>query len=176
MPSGKRPGDRPVDAVDARILLELTEHPRATTMAVADGVGISRNTAHSRMTRQESSGALGSFERRIMPESLGYPLTAYITAEVTQRALDKVAAALAAIPEVLQVDGVSGRSDLLIQVVAKHADDLYRIAGRILAIPGVERSTTALVMRKLVEYRVAPLLHRVVNGDVSDFPESEDAR
>lgn len=42
------PHDGPVDEVDAKLLLELTRHPRATTLALADRVGISRNTAQSR--------------------------------------------------------------------------------------------------------------------------------
>lgn len=151
----------PVDPVDARILLELSAHPRATTVAVADQVGIARNTAQARLTRLERNGALGAFERRISPRSLGYPLKAFITAQVTQRRLDDVATAMAAIPEILEVDGVSGSTDLLIQVVAAHADDLYRIAGQILAIPGVERTSTALVMRQLVGYRITPLLQRL---------------
>lgn len=153
------PHDGPVDAVDARILLELARHPRATTLAIADRVGISRNTAQSRLARLERSGALESFEHRISPAALGYPLTAFITAQVTQRLLDEVAAALADVPEVLQVQGISGPVDLMIQVVARDADDLYRIAGRVLAIPGVERTNTALVMRQLVGYRLTPLLH-----------------
>ncbi|HKS47034.1 MAG TPA: Lrp/AsnC family transcriptional regulator [Amycolatopsis sp.] len=154
------PHDGPVDAVDARILLELAEHPRATTLALADRVGISRNTAQSRLSRLEQSDALESFERRISPASLGYPLSAFITAQVTQRLLDEVAAALAAVPEVLQVQGISGPVDLMIHVVARDADDLYRIAGRILAIPGVERTNTTLVMRQLVDYRITPLLRQ----------------
>ncbi|GHE89911.1 AsnC family transcriptional regulator [Amycolatopsis deserti] len=153
------PHDGPVDAVDARILLELAEHPRATTLALADRAGISRNTAQSRLARLESS-ALDSFERRISPAALGYPLSAFITAQVTQRLLDEVAAALAGVPEVLQVQGISGPVDLMIQVVARDADDLYRIAGLILAIPGVERTNTALVMRQLLGYRITPLLRQ----------------
>jgi DNA-binding Lrp family transcriptional regulator len=149
-----------IDATDARILLELVKHPRATTIAVADQVGIARNTAHARLARLEQDGTLGSFEHRVSPEALGYPLTAFVTAQVTQRRLDEVAAALAAIPEVLQVHGISGPTDLLIHVVATNADDLYRIAGQILAVPGIERSSTALVMRQLVGYRITPLLHR----------------
>jgi hypothetical protein len=46
-------------------------------------------------------------------------------------------------------------------VAAHDADDLYRIAGQLLATPGVERTETALVMRQLVSYRSAPLLHRL---------------
>ena len=103
---------------------------------------------------------LDSFERQVPPATLGYPLTAYITTQVTQRRLDEVADALAAIPEVLQVDGISGPADLLVHVVAADADDLYRIAGQILAIDGVERTSTTLVMRELVAYRITPLLRR----------------
>jgi DNA-binding Lrp family transcriptional regulator len=158
------PNDTRIDAIDARIVLELVKHPRATTIAVADEVGIARNTAHARLARLERSGALGSFELRVSPEALGYPLTAFVTAQVTQRRLDEVAAALAAVPEVLQVHGISGQIDLLIHVVATDADDLYRIAGQILAISGVERTTTALVMRQLVGYRITPLLHRAARS------------
>jgi DNA-binding Lrp family transcriptional regulator len=157
--------DHRLDEIDARILLELTAHPRATTMAVAESAGISRNTAHARLTRLEGNGALGSFERRISPASLGYPLTAFVTTQVTQRMLDEVAAALTAIPEVLQVHGISGTIDLLVHIVAADAEDLYRIAGQILAIPGVERTNTALVMRELVDYRITPLLQRETSID-----------
>jgi DNA-binding Lrp family transcriptional regulator len=155
------PSDNHLDAIDANLLLALTEYPRATTAALADQIGISRNTASARLARYEQDGTLESFERRINPEALGYPLTAFITTQVTQRSLDDVAAALAAIPEVLQVHGISGAIDLLVHVVAAGAEDLYRIAGQILAIHGVERTNTALVMRELVGYRITPLLHRV---------------
>ncbi len=153
------PSNKPIDSIDARLLLELAEHPRATTVALAEQVGISRNTAQARLARLEQDGALDSFERRIS-QALGYPLTAFITVQVVQRRLAETADALAAIPEVLQVHGISGQFDLLVHVVAANAEDLYRIAGQILAIPSVERSTTALVMRELVDYRITPLLRR----------------
>jgi hypothetical protein len=40
---------------------------------------------------------------------------------------------------------------------------LYRNAGRILDIDGVEQTTTSLVMRKRVDYRVTPLLTSLAN-------------
>lgn len=149
-----------IDPTDARLLLALVAQPRATAIALTSLTGLSRNTVQARLARLEEQGVLDSFEREVPPAVLGYPLTAYITTQVTQRRLDEVAAALASIPEVLQVDGISGQTDLLIHVVAADADDLYRIAGQILAIPGVERTDTALVMRELVSYRITPLLQR----------------
>ncbi len=156
---------RGLDAIDARILLELTRYPRASAAAVADGVGVARNTAQTRMARLESLDVLDSFDHRVRPAALGYPLSAFITAVVTQRSLDRVADALRDIPEVLEVSGISGEVDLMVRVVARDADDLYRIAGQVLAIPGIERTTTALVMRELVGFRIAPLLRRIAGRD-----------
>jgi DNA-binding Lrp family transcriptional regulator len=147
-----------IDELDARLLLALGENPRATVLALAERTGLSRNTVQARLARLEERGVLTTFERRVSPAALGYPLTAYVTVTVLQRMLTPVADALAAVPEVLEVLGMTGEGDLLVQCVAQDADELYRIAGRLLAIDGVERTTTSLVMRTLVEYRIAPLL------------------
>ncbi len=152
-----------LDATDARLLLALAEDPRATVLSLAEQVGLSRNTVQARLARFDRGHSLGSFERRIEPAALGYPLTAFITVNVTQRLLDQVADTLSDVPEVLEVLGLSGAVDLLVRVVARDADDLYRIAGQILATVGVERTETALVMRQLVTYRAAPLLRRLAD-------------
>lgn len=150
-----------VDATDARLLLALAESPRASVLALAERLGVSRNTVQARLGRLEERGVLGSFERRIDPAALGYPLTAFVTVQVVQRMLAEVAEALHEVSEVIEVLGLSGPSDLLVQLVARDADDLYRIAGQLLATDGVERTTTSLVMRRLVQHRLAPLLQRV---------------
>lgn len=162
----KAPSNGRTDPTDARLLLALAEHPRATTVALAEACGLSRNTVQSRLAALEREGAIDSFERSIDPAALGYPLTAFVTTQVVQRGLDKVASALAAVPEVLQVHGLSGQSELLVHVVATDAEDLYRVAGRVLAIPGVERTRTAPVMRQLVDYRLTPLLRRAAQRPV----------
>ncbi len=157
-----------IDGRDARLLLALAENPRGTVLALADRVGLSRNTVQARLARLEEGGVLDTFERRIDPAALGYPLTAFVTVRVVQRELAAVADALDRVPEVLQVHGMSGEEDLLVQLVARDADDLYRIAGRLLATDGVERTTTSLVMRSLVGFRTAPLLRRIADGGEGD--------
>ena len=155
--------DRVVDSIDARILQALTDDPRASLASIAETTGLARNTVHSRVTRLERDGVLQSFERRIDPATLGYSLTAFIFVEVTQRKLADIVEALRRIPEVLEVNGLSGVTDLFVQTVARDADDLYRIAGKILDIDGVEKTTTALAMRRLLGYRVEPLVTRLVS-------------
>ncbi|MFI5436626.1 Lrp/AsnC family transcriptional regulator [Rhodococcus baikonurensis] len=153
-----------IDFIDARILRALIEEPRATVIALADKTSLSRNTVQARLAKLEKQGSLHSFERRVDPGALGYPLTAFILTSVTQRKLSRIAAKLDRIPEIVEVDGLSGVTDLLVRVVARDADDLYRIAGRILDIDGVEQTTTSLVMRKFVDYRLTPLLEQLADG------------
>jgi DNA-binding Lrp family transcriptional regulator len=149
-----------MDATDARLLLVLAEDPRASVMALSQRLGLARNTVQARLTRLESSGALAPLDRRVRPEALGYRLGAYVTVQVTQRSLAEVSDGLAHIPEVLEVTGLSGVADLLVQVAAKDADDLWRITEQVLAIPGVQRIDTALAMRRFVDHRLTPLLER----------------
>jgi len=151
------------DSIDARLLLALAAEPRATTVALAEQIGVSRNTVQARLARWDDNDVLTSSERTIAPDFLGYPLRAFVLTNVKQRLLGDVAAALAQVPEVVEVHGLSGVADLLIQVVARDADDLYRVAGRILGIRGVKRTNTALVMRDLVDFRLTPLIRRVID-------------
>ncbi|MCX4832292.1 Lrp/AsnC family transcriptional regulator [Streptomyces sp. NBC_00006] len=149
-----------LDGTDAQILLALAADPRATVVALAERLGMSRNTVQARLAKMERNNALGAFERRITPGALGYPLTAFVTAQVDQHRLAEVSGALAEVAEVVEVFGLSGETDLLVRVVATDAEDLYRVAGKILAIPGIDRTATALAMRELVPYRLTPLLRR----------------
>ncbi len=151
------------DAIDVALLRALVAHPDATNLAIAEATGLARNTVRARLARYAQEEALHSFERRIDPAFLGFPLQAFIITTVKQRKLGSVSATLGEVPEVLQVHGLSGVADLLVHVVARDADDLYRIAGRILAIDGVKRTTTGLVMGELVEYRIAQLIGAPAN-------------
>lgn len=154
---------RLADALDARLLLELVRDPRATIAGLAHRLSVARNTVHARVNRLEGD-ALHRVDHRIDTAALGYPLRAYVLANLKQRRLDEVGRALADVPEVLEVLGVTGPGDTLIHVVARDADDLYRVAGRILAIPGVKRTRTFIMMRQMVPYRTTPLLERLRDG------------
>jgi DNA-binding Lrp family transcriptional regulator len=149
-----------LDATDARLVLALSEDPRCTVLGLAQRLGLARNTVQARLARLESAGVLDPFDRRVRPEALGYRLGAYVTVQVVQRSLDDVAESLAAIPEVLEVVGLSGATDLLVQVVALDADDLWRITEQVLAVPGVQRTDTNLALRRFVDHRMTPLLER----------------
>lgn len=153
-----------LDRTDARLLLALRDMPRASGVQLASMLRLARNTVQSRLARWYDKGLIGPVDRLVDPRDLGYPLRAFVTAILDQHRLDTVIAELKDIPEVLQVAGISGAADLVLEVTARDADDLYRIAGLLLDIPGVRRTNMAIVMHEALPYRTAPLLERVAAG------------
>ncbi|MDP9028143.1 MAG: Lrp/AsnC family transcriptional regulator [Actinomycetota bacterium] len=147
-----------LDAVDRRLLLELARDHRATVVALADRLSLARNTVQARLNRLEQGGVIRGFERTIDPMSLGFALDAFISVHVQQSVLSRVVGDLRGIPEVVSVHGLSGPVDLLVQVVGRDANDLFRIDGEILAIEGVDRTETSLSMGELIPYRMNQLL------------------
>lgn len=150
-----------LDHVDLELLNALADDHRATVVALADRLGLSRNTVQARMAKLDRSGVFGSYERAITPDALGYPIEAMISIIVTQAELPRITAELAQIPEVLQVHGLSGQVDLLARVAARDTQHLFAVDARILAIENVERTETSLVMGEVIGYRVRPLLEEV---------------
>ncbi|MEI4271516.1 Lrp/AsnC family transcriptional regulator [Klenkia sp. LSe6-5] len=150
-----------LDATDARILLALDDDPQASTMALATRLGLARNTVHARLRRLEDDGPLREPSRRVDITALGRTLLAFMTLSVSQRdAQAETAAALAAIPEVVEVLATTGDADLLARVVAVDTADLYRITELVLAAPGVERASTSIALVEVVPLRIAPLLEQ----------------
>lgn len=147
-----------LDRTDARMLLAMCDAPRATGVQLAAALGLARNTVAARLARWDEDKVLAPVDRCVSPRDLGYPLKAFISAVVDQHRLDQVLVELETIAQVTQITGLSGAADLLIGVVATDADDLYRVAGLILGVPGVERTTMSVAMHEVVAYRTRPLL------------------
>ena len=157
-----------LDRTDARILQALCRFPRATGVQLAGLVSMARNTVQTRLGRWDTEDLLAPFDRRVDPRDLGFPLRAYIAVVVDQHLLESVVAALGDIPEVLEVVGISGAADLQLLVAAADADDLYRIAGYVLAVTGVNRTTVSVVMHEAIPYRTLPLIERLAGTSGND--------
>ncbi|WP_345802444.1 Lrp/AsnC family transcriptional regulator [Microbacterium sp. AZCO] len=147
-----------LDRVDLQLLAALSTDPRATVVALADKLGLSRNTVQARMGRLERAGVFLSYERAISSSALGFPIEAFVSVVVRQADLPRIGDELTRIPEIVQVHGLSGQIDLLVRVACRDTQHLFETDARILAIEGVERTETSLVMGEVIGYRVAPLM------------------
>lgn len=147
-----------MDRTDLELLSALADEPRATVVALADKLGLSRNTIQARMTRLDKGGVFLSYERAISPSALGFPLEAVVSVGVRQSDLPRIISEIARIPEVVQGHGLSGQIDLLVRVACRDARHLFDTDARILAVDGVERTETSLVMGEVIPFRVGGLM------------------
>jgi DNA-binding Lrp family transcriptional regulator len=83
---------------------------------------------------------------------------------MSQAEPESVHEGLLALPEVNEVHYTTGDADLLAHVVAKDTKDLHRVTKAILAIDGVDRTSTAISLAEVIPYRPRSLLHRLANG------------
>ncbi|GAA4476845.1 Lrp/AsnC family transcriptional regulator [Enteractinococcus fodinae] len=157
-----RDARRELDGLDAEILLALIDQPTATTVALAQRLSVSRNTVQARLQKLNDN-VLDSFQRRLSPRSLGYEVSAFMNASIRQGYDKETMAALSEIPEVLEIYATTGDADLRLTVVAESPEDLYRVNRLILEIPGIVRTSTAVVLKEFLSYRIKPLLQRIAD-------------
>ncbi|BCW36023.1 AsnC family transcriptional regulator [Arthrobacter sp. StoSoilA2] len=148
----------PFDSTDVQLFGVLDIDPRRPAAKIAEELGLARGTVNSRLEKYRKGKVLRPSSVRIPPASLGLRARAFVTAAVTQNALERSIAALRSIPEVVECLAISGANDVLCQVVARDTDHLYEVGQRILRSPGIVRTSTAIVLNEYIDYRINQLL------------------
>lgn len=147
-----------LDALDVRLIRILAEHPRTGFLELARLTRVSRATVQARVTRLEEAGVIIGYGPDLDLTAAGYPVRAFVSLEIAQGKLDRVAVALAEIPEILEACATTGRTDLECRVAATSHEALQQVLLRIDRVPGVARSTSTIVLSEVVAPRVLPLL------------------
>ena len=147
-----------LDRTDARILLALDAEPQATVVALAERLGLARNTVQTRLRRMEADGSLTPVSVRTRHEAAGYPVLAFLTLAISQADAERTLTDIAEVPEVCEAHAITGDGDLLVRVVARDTVDLHRVTLELLRCHGVARSSTAIAMVESIPLRMAPAL------------------
>lgn len=148
-----------IDKLDAELIALLTAEPRLGVFEASRRLGVARGTVQARLDRLQRSGIVKDFAPTIDSERLGYPVTAFVTAEISQGDSDKsVLEHLQVIPEVLEVHTITGAGDLMIRAVARSNADLQRVIDRIVSDPGITRTSTVIALATRIDHRAVPLV------------------
>ena len=150
-----------IDRLDAEILGQLDSNARKGVAELAGDLGVSRNTVQLRMKKLEEAGVLLGFRPEVDLAAMGITVQAFVSLELDQRRLPEVVEGLARIPEVLEVRTQAGREDLVAHVASTSLQDIQRLAGAMVNIPGVRHTNTTLAVSTPVPYRIQPLLKHV---------------
>ena len=150
-----------VDQTDRQILAELQVAGRLTVAELADRVRLSAGPCHRRLRELERTGVITGYRAVVDPAAvgLGFEVLVNVTMEredsATIRAFET---ALAAVPEVRHAERLFGDPDYLVRVATTDLAAYAELRDETLAaLPGVQRLTSTIVMKRIVENRPLPL-------------------
>lgn len=147
-----------LDDTDRTLIRVMRTRPRVGTAELARLAGMARNTVLSRLRRLEARRVITGYGPDIDARAAGYGVQAFTTLSIAQGAHERVVAALAAVPEILEIHTITGRGDLLVRVVAPSNDTLHVVLQRVAAIPEVGRTDTQLALHTSLVRTVADLI------------------
>jgi len=150
-----------VDDVDRRILTELQQNGRITLTQLAERVQLTVPPCHRRLRALEQSGAIAGYHAQLDAHTVGLTFEALVF--VTMRAADQATLtgfedAVAAVPSITQAQRLFGDPDYLLRVISRDLPAFQELYDHTLAnLPGVQRLSSTLVMKSIVENRPLPI-------------------
>jgi DNA-binding Lrp family transcriptional regulator len=150
-----------MDGIDRKILSIIQEQGRISVTELAATVGLSLSACHRRLRELEQSGAITGYRAVVAPESVGLAFEAIVfvtIARTDQPTITAFEEAVAALPNVVHAERLFGDPDYLLRVVAADLAGYQALYdSRLGALPGVQRVSSTLVMKRLVADRGLPL-------------------
>lgn len=131
---------------DEALLAVLRENARASAAEIARRLQLSRTTVQSRIQRLERLGVIAGYTVRVGEEFSRERIRALIMVTVLPKQMPAVVDALRAMPELRSLQSVSGAWDLVALAIVPTVGDMDELTDRIGALPGVERTTSSLVL------------------------------
>jgi len=95
---------------------------------------------------------------------MGYDVLAFVRVTVLQGSLDATVERLAAVPEIIEANSLSGEADLLCRVIATGHRHFEEVLQEILKTEGVQRTRSEIVLSRRIAPRIVPLLEKVRSG------------
>ena len=154
--------DYSIDDLDARIILDMAEHPRSGVLEMSRRLGVARNTVYARLARLEESGVITGYGPDVDLAAIGYDVQAFCTIELLQGRFSEVAEKLSSIPEVIEIHTIAGQGDLVCKVVSTSNPGVMAVVEQILKIEGVDRTTTAISLTEQMKRRTHQLIEGVL--------------
>jgi DNA-binding Lrp family transcriptional regulator len=149
-----------MDALDRKILTELQLDGRLTVTELAARVKLSVSPCHRRLRDLEREGAILGYRAVVDPAAVGLNFEALVFATLRWGDRDTVASfeeAVAAVPHVIQAQRLFGEPDYLLRVATTDQAAFQQLYDQRLAtLPGVQRLTSTLVMKRIVDDRPLP--------------------
>ena len=134
------------DAVDRRIIAEISRDARATLAQLSEAVELSTSAVQSRLRRLESRGVITGYRPVLDAEALGKPLSAFI--EITPLdpgQPDNAPELLEHLVEIEACHSIAGNASYMLFVRVASPRALEQLVGDIRGIANVSTRTTVVL-------------------------------
>lgn len=149
-----------MDRKDSDILREIQRDSAQSIEELASKVNLSRNACWRRVKMLEEAGVIRARVALLDPGKLNLGLTAFIAVKTAQHEplwLEKFAAAVRDIPEIIGVYRTTGDTDYLLQAVVSDIAGYDRLYKRLISKIPLTDVSSSFVMEKIKETTALPL-------------------
>ena len=150
-----------MDAVDRKILAELQADGRLTVTELAQRVSLSVAPCHRRLRELERTKAIRGYRAIIDPAAIGFGFEVLVQVTMDREDAATIASfesGLADVAEVRHAERLFGDPDYLIRVVTADLAAYQVLRDEKLGtLPGVQRLSSTIVMKRVVDDRPFPV-------------------
>ena len=141
-----------MDAIDGKILNILQQDAGIAMADLAKAVGLSPTTCWKRVQKLENSGVILGRVALVDPRKIGLGLTVFVSIETedhSQPWLARFAAAVSAMPEVMDIYRMAGDVDYLLRVVVADTGAYDAFYQRLIAAVPLKKVTSRFAMERV---------------------------
>ena len=131
---------------DKQLLHILRGNARASITEISKLLDVSRSTIQKRLERLESGGVISGYTVQLHSNYLDQEIKAQVMITVSPRMTSSIINSMELIEGVRNIYSVSGPHDLITEVAASNMAELDAMIDRIIAIDGVERTVSSVIL------------------------------
>jgi len=144
-----------VDQIDRHLLSLLQGNARESAANLARALGIARTTVVARIARLEKTGVVAGYGVRLGRQMEDSAILAFCGLSVQPKAAPTVVRALQRLPEVEELNSVSGPVDYMAVIRCDTHARLDKLLDEIGMLDGVNHTTTSIVLARKIDRRRA---------------------
>lgn len=146
------------DRVDGKLLEVLQANGRISQHDLARAVGLSAPAVAERVRKLEERGIIRGYHAVVDPRALGKDITAFIAVGIAgSKFYPEFRRRVGELGEVQECHSVTGQGSHLLKVRVANTAGLERVLAEIQAWPGVQGTTTSLVLSTVKETTELPV-------------------
>ena len=150
-----------LDRIDRKIISELQADGRLSVTELAERIGLSLSPCHRRVRALEESGVINGYRAQLDANALGLGFSALVFVTLREgdsQGVGAFEAAVLEIPQIIEAQRLFGEPDYLLRVITRDLPAFQQLYDeKLSALPSVQRLTSTLVMKSVVQGRPLPL-------------------